>query len=152
VHYLRTTNPFNPENLAVYPRRLGTNRPNPYAKPGMFDKLRSGLEVYEDRHCGRAIPGVGNDAGVLPQVLPTSPALPGSPSPPALPLPVPTPLPTTEELQALVPNELLDRINKFAFSNAPAGSVPAPPCKKQAPYTYGGETTQYPHVKAGTGR
>src|SRR5215211_7227230 len=41
VHYLRTTNPFNPENLAVYPRRLGTNRPNPYAQPGMFNKLRS---------------------------------------------------------------------------------------------------------------
>ena len=149
VHYLRTTNPFNPENLAVYPRRIGTNRPNPYAKPGMFDKLRNGLEVYEDRHCGRAVPGIGNDAGVLPQVVPTTP----TPSLPGLPVPVPTPtLPTTEQLQALVPNELLDRINKFAFANAPPGSVPAPPCKKQAPYTYGGETTQYPHVKAGTGR
>ena len=148
VHYLRTTNPFNPENLAVYPRRLGTNRPNAYAKPGMFANLANGLEVYEDRHCGRAIPGVGNDAGVLPQVVPTTPILPL----PGLPVPTPTPLPTTEQLQALVPNELLDRINKFAFSNAPPGSVPAPPCKKQAPYTYGGETTQYPHVKAGTGR
>jgi phospholipid/cholesterol/gamma-HCH transport system substrate-binding protein len=150
VHYLRTTNPFNPENLAVYPRRIGTNRPNPYAKPGMFNKLRSGLEVYEDRHCNRAVPGIGNDAGVLPQVLPTTPT-PALPLP-GLPVPTPTPPPTTEQLQALVPNELLDRINKFAFSNAPAGSVPAPPCKKQGPYTYGGETTQYPHVKAGTGR
>src|SRR4051812_28506581 len=28
LHYLRTTNPLNPENLAVYPRRLPTNRPN----------------------------------------------------------------------------------------------------------------------------
>jgi hypothetical protein len=70
-------------------------------------------------------------------------------------VPVPTvvpPPPTTDQLQALVPNELLDRINKFAFANAPAGSVPAPACKNQGPYTYGGETTQYPHVKAGTGR
>ena len=67
-----------------------------------------------------------------------------------MPVPVPTPtLPTTEELQALVPDELLDRINKYAFANAPAGTVPAPACKKQAPYNYGGETTQYPHVKAG---
>src|SRR5215216_913640 len=91
VHYLRTTNPFNPENLAVYPRRLGTNRPNPYAQPGMFNKLRSGLEVYEDRHCGRAIPGIANNADVLPQIVPTTPALPG------LPVPVPTPtLPTTD--------------------------------------------------------
>jgi virulence factor Mce-like protein len=146
VHYLRTTNPLNPENLAVYPRRIGTNRPNPYTKPGAFDRLRSGLEVYEDRHCGRAVPGISNDAGSLVPTAPTPP-LPG------LPVPVPTPtLPTTEALEALVPDELLDRINKFAFANAPAGTVPAPPCRKQAPYTYGGETTQYPHVKAGTGR
>ena len=39
VHYLRTTNPLNAENLAVYPRRIGTNRPNPYAKPGNFNQL-----------------------------------------------------------------------------------------------------------------
>ena len=149
VHYLRTTNPFNPENLAAYPRRLGTNRPNPYQHPGAFNKLRSNLDVYEDRHCGRAIPGIGNEAGPLPQVVPTPTAVPGLPVP--VPTVVPTP-PTTEQLQALVPNELLDRINKFAFSNAPAGSVPAPACRKQPPYTYGGETTQYPHVKAGTGR
>ena len=81
VHYLRTTNPFNPENLAVYPRRLGTNRPNAYTKPGMFNKLRGGLEVYEDRHCGRAIPGVGNDAGVLPQVVPDAARCPSLPVP-----------------------------------------------------------------------
>ena len=33
-HYLRTTNPLNAENLAVYPRRVGTNRPNPSAAMG----------------------------------------------------------------------------------------------------------------------
>jgi virulence factor Mce-like protein len=147
VHYLRTTNPLNPENLAVYPRRIGTNRPNPYAQPGMFNKLRSGLEVFEDRHCNRAVPLITNEPGVLPQ-LPPAPALPD------LPVPVPTvvPTPTTEQLQGLVSNDLLDRINRFGFANAPPGTVPAPPCRKQAPYTYGGETTQYPHVKAGTGR
>src|SRR5258705_9350678 len=30
LHYLRTTNPVNPENLAVQSHRLTTNRPNPY--------------------------------------------------------------------------------------------------------------------------
>ena len=144
VHYLRTTNPFNPENLAAYPRRLGTNRPNAYAKPGWSNKLRSGLEVYEDRHCGRAIPVLSNTAEAIPQVP--------VPSVPGLPVPTPTPLPTTAQLQALIPTELLDRINKFAFANAPAGTAPAPACKKQPPFTFGGETTQYPHVKAGTGR
>ena len=34
LHYLRTVNPLNPENLAVYPQRVGTNRTNAYAKPG----------------------------------------------------------------------------------------------------------------------
>jgi phospholipid/cholesterol/gamma-HCH transport system substrate-binding protein len=117
VHYLRTTNPFNPENLAAYPRRIGSNRPNPYVKPRGSDILRRGLEVYEDRHCARPVPDMSND-----------------------------------QLQALIPDELLARIRRFAFAGAPAGSVPAPPCRKQAPYSYGGETTQYPHVKAGTGR
>ena len=38
VHYLRTTNPVNPETLAVYPRRVGTNRPNPYTFPGAYKR------------------------------------------------------------------------------------------------------------------
>ena len=147
VHYLRTTNPFNPENLAAYPRRIGTNRPNAYMKPRGFDKLPTGVEVYEDRHCNRAVPGIGN------QQLPVAGALPSAPVPVPTVVPVPTPPPlTTEQLQQLVPNDLLDRINKFAFDNAPGGSVPAPPCRKQGPYTFGGETTQYPHVRARTGR
>ena len=52
MHYLRTTNPINPENLAVYPHRIGTNRPNPYTLPGAFDKLAAGLQSFETRHCG----------------------------------------------------------------------------------------------------
>jgi phospholipid/cholesterol/gamma-HCH transport system substrate-binding protein len=51
VHYLRTTNPVNPEALAAYPRRLPTNRPNPYTLPGAFNSLRSGLLSYETRQC-----------------------------------------------------------------------------------------------------
>jgi phospholipid/cholesterol/gamma-HCH transport system substrate-binding protein len=51
VHYLRTSNPANPENLAVYPRRLATNRPNPYYFPDAFKGLASGLPSYETRQC-----------------------------------------------------------------------------------------------------
>src|SRR3954464_8740991 len=54
LHYLRTSNPLNLENLAVYPRRLPTNRPNPYTLPGTFDQLPQGLPVYEDRQCSSA--------------------------------------------------------------------------------------------------
>jgi hypothetical protein len=119
----------------------------------MFDKLTTGMEVYEDRHCGRAAPGIGNEALPLvgDVVVPT-------PTPPPLPVPLPVPTPTppalsTAQLQALIPNELLDRINKFAFNETPFGqAIPAPACKKQAPFDYAGERTQYPHVTAGAGR
>jgi virulence factor Mce-like protein len=51
VHYLRTTNPVNPENLAAWPYRLATNRSNPYVEPRGYDKLKSGLEVLDDYYC-----------------------------------------------------------------------------------------------------
>src|SRR5829696_5120708 len=85
LHYLRTTNPLNAENLAAYPRRIGSNRPNPYQLPGGYRKLSSGLEVYENRHCGRAAPTIAPDSAVEPPVAtPTVPAVPG------VPVPVPT--------------------------------------------------------------
>jgi virulence factor Mce-like protein len=51
VHYLRTTNPINPENLAAYPYRIATNRSNPYVEPLGYRKLKSGLEVLDDYYC-----------------------------------------------------------------------------------------------------
>src|SRR3954447_16193627 len=62
LHYLRTSNPLNLENLAVYPRRLATNRPNPYRLPNGFDEINQGLAVYEDRQCSAAnlIPSITN--------------------------------------------------------------------------------------------
>ena len=51
VHYLRTTNPVNPENLAAWPYRLATNRSNPYTEPRGYAKLKSGLEVLDDYYC-----------------------------------------------------------------------------------------------------
>src|SRR4051794_20692113 len=64
LHYLRTSNPLNLENLAVYPRRLPTNRPNPYRLPGGFSEsdIARGLAVYEDRQCSSSnlIPSIVN--------------------------------------------------------------------------------------------
>jgi phospholipid/cholesterol/gamma-HCH transport system substrate-binding protein len=116
VHYLRTTNPLNPENLAVYPRRIGTNRTNPYAKPGNFNALKSGLASFDNRHCGAGVPTVSN-----------------------VPLP---PLPPI--VGDLVPPALLANVIQYAF--APSGSATAPPCRLQGAYDFGGEVTQYPHV------
>ena len=119
VHYLRTVNPLNPENLAVYPRRIGSNRPNPYAKPGTFNQLARGMPVFEDRQCGAGQPLITN--------------VPAPPLPPSV--------------GDLVPQELLDRIIQFGFGGTP-GNIPAPPCRLQGPYNFGGVITQYPHVNA----
>jgi virulence factor Mce-like protein len=71
VHYLRVTNPLNPENFAIYPRRLQSNRTNPYALPGIFTTdLPTGLPSYETRHClaNRPMPTISS------QTTPTLPA------------------------------------------------------------------------------
>jgi hypothetical protein len=118
LHYLRTTNPFNPENLAVYPRRIGSNRPNAYAKSGNFRQLRQGMPVFENRHCGNGVPTVTNT--------------PLPPLPPAV--------------GDLIPPELLANIIQFGFGGT-NGAAAAPPCRLQGKYNFGGETTQYPHVR-----
>ena len=70
LHYLRTMNPVNPENFAVYPRRIGTNRPNPYMFPRGFDQLPQGMPQYETRQCGRGTPTIANPLlDILPQAL-----------------------------------------------------------------------------------
>jgi phospholipid/cholesterol/gamma-HCH transport system substrate-binding protein len=52
IHYLRTTNPINPEVLAAYPNRIASNRTNPYRLPGGYLKLASGaLEVFGTYLC-----------------------------------------------------------------------------------------------------
>jgi phospholipid/cholesterol/gamma-HCH transport system substrate-binding protein len=118
VHYLRTTNPLNPENLAVYPRRIGTNRPNAYAKPGNSSQLNRGMPVFENRHCSRGVPSVTN-----------------TPLPPLPPI-----------IGGLVPSELLNNVITFAFNGTNGGGA-APPCRLQGPYNFSGEITQYPHVR-----
>src|SRR5215207_1877982 len=126
LHYLRTTNPLNLENLAAYPRRIGTNRPNPYQLPGGYRRLAQFLQVYEGRHCGRPDPTIAA----------APPAVPGAP------VPVPTPVPPS--VSGITP-ELLEQITQFVL---PPGGVPAPPCEYQNKFTTGGEITRYPHVTA----
>lgn len=147
LHYLRTTNPFNPENLAAYPKRLPTNRPNPYQQPGAFDQIRRGLPVYENRQCtgDNLMPQLTNTGvdlvNAVATAVPTSVAGIQLPPFPQVPL-------TPEQAQALIPDQLLQQIQQFAFGTVPGGQVAAPPCRKQGPFEFGGERTQYPHVNA----
>ncbi len=119
VHYLRTSNPVGPETLAVYPQRLGTNRPNPYTFPGAYKRLANPgyLQVYDNRHCGAAgIPLPLSALGVNPVLIPP-------------------------EINTLIANSI--------FNAQGGGVTPAPPCSKQGSFTtnFGG-TNQYPHIVA----
>ena len=57
VHYLRTANPLHPQLLAAYPRRIGSNRPNPYTLPGAYAPLTA-LPEFETRQCDRGDPQI----------------------------------------------------------------------------------------------
>ena len=134
LHYLRTTNPINPENLAVQSKRLATNRPNPYQFPGAFSQLASGLPVYENRQCG--------GANFLQPLAPTA---------------VDSLLGTVNGLTGGIITPALNQlINQFAFGGVSTGSqVAAPPCRLQGDFPSQGQvpagqpsTTHYPHVWA----
>ncbi len=58
-HYLRTVQVLNPQSLAVYPQRIGTDRANPYFKPGAFRALgNGGLQVFSNGSCSSSAPSV----------------------------------------------------------------------------------------------
>src|ERR687894_229934 len=141
IHYLRTTNPLNPENLAVYPKRLPTNRTNPYTLPGHFDQIREGLPSYETRHCTNGpIPTISN---VPSQVVP--PTLPDL----GLPIDVPSLVPDTDVVNGLFSysQSLINDVVRFAFPNGMGTSGIAPPCRQQPKFEISGEQTQFPHLK-----
>jgi virulence factor Mce-like protein len=109
VHYLRTLNPINPENLAAYPTRIGSNRPNSYSFPEAFTQLAnllsggSGPPDYETRHCANGVPTIVDNSLLDP--------LSGVP---------------------VIGKALIANVRKFAY--AANGTVPAPPCVQQKPY------------------
>jgi virulence factor Mce-like protein len=51
LHYLRISNPINPEVLGPYQTRLSSNRGNPYIAPGGYNQLTSGLSVFGGYLC-----------------------------------------------------------------------------------------------------
>ena len=113
-HYLRTMLVLNPEALAIYPRRAGNNRANPYFQPGSFAKLASGLQVFSTSTCSDSAPSVN---------------------------------PKTEN--SPVPRSILEKLIEVKVVNSTessANQVAAPPCTQQGPFTFNGQTGQFPHV------
>jgi phospholipid/cholesterol/gamma-HCH transport system substrate-binding protein len=122
IHYLRTANPLNPENLAAYPVRIASNRSNPYVAPLGYRRLP--LKVFGTYLCSS---------------VPVPTLFDPNNYPPGLP-----PLPPN--LNDLFPGDLLDRVNQFALNS---GTVPAPPCTEQPPNgRLVGQTGKYAQVKA----
>ncbi len=132
LHYLRTTNPVGPESLAQYSQRLGTNRPNAYQAPLNFNKLATGLPVFENRQCGRDnVPTTINqlltDAGIDPTTVTASTVIPGVG-------PVSSLLAPGETVQQMInalPPATPGLLDKIVFRDG-AGVV-APGCTKQGP-------------------
>jgi hypothetical protein len=104
-------NVMSPESLTLYPNRVGTNRGNPYFKPGAFRSLGS-LQVFNSGSCGNPVPSVS-----------------GPPS-------------------ETVSQTLIEQIIQFKVANAPEtpNQVPAPSCLQQGPFSFNGQTSQFPHV------
>jgi phospholipid/cholesterol/gamma-HCH transport system substrate-binding protein len=124
IHYLRTSNPLNPENLAAYPHRISTNRSNPYVAPGGYAHYP--IKVFGTYLCTtNPIPTLVN---------------PSQPLPPGLPVQPP-------DLSTILPPALFNNVTQFALSNV------APPCTEQAPNgRLVGQTGKYAQVKAAPGR
>jgi hypothetical protein len=52
-------NVLNPQSLAVYTQRVGTDRANPYFKPGAFSSIANGgLQVFNSSACANPTPSV----------------------------------------------------------------------------------------------
>jgi hypothetical protein len=142
THYLRTLNPVNPESLAAYPRRIGSNRTNPYMRPRGFERLPGSLESFETRHCGNGNPVTREN---LPDQLRDK--LPFLRNPPPRYSEQSPPPPTAEGLAA--------NILRYVFVDK-GRDTPRPDCVQQPPFsvrggdlvpTTEGEVSQFPHVR-----
>jgi phospholipid/cholesterol/gamma-HCH transport system substrate-binding protein len=123
VHYLRTTNPVNPEALATYPKRIASNRSNPYFQPlGYLDLARGGLKVFGSYLC---------TTNPVPTVVQTiDPLLPG-----------------VGAVTNLISPETFALIDRFVYGGNGPANVASPPCREQAPLgNLIGQSGRYPHV------
>jgi virulence factor Mce-like protein len=70
-HYVTAMNTLTPESLTVYSQRPGSDRANPYFKPGAFRSLANGgLQVFSNSNCSNAVPSVsGPPSATIPQEL-----------------------------------------------------------------------------------
>ncbi len=153
IHYLRTLNPITAENLAIYPRRLPSNRPNPYQHPDAFASLAQGLYSYETRQC---LDGRGMPTFATPDLL--LGAIGGSTNSLTSLLPQPLQDLSSEQatqLVAVLSTYVAPALQIDLLANVLGGSLTtgllgniAPPCKQAPDYTTRTGTHQYPQIAA----
>ncbi len=116
LHYLTTMSVLSPEGLAVYPSKVETSRTNAYPLPGTYSQLASGLPVFQATNCTGPAPSISAAEGETPSTE------------------------TAEQIKL---------IQQFKVANKPESTtneVAAPGCRQQGPFSYNGQTSQYPHV------
>src|SRR3954469_11486150 len=120
IHYLRTANPLNPENLAAYPKRIRTNRSNPYVAPGGYAKYP--IKVFGTYLCtNNPVPTLVNPN-----------------------LPLPAGIPAIPDLSTLLPESLYNSLTQVTLA-----TPTSPPCTEQPPNgRLVGQSGKYAQVKA----
>jgi phospholipid/cholesterol/gamma-HCH transport system substrate-binding protein len=117
-HLLTAMQVLTPESLAVYPKRIGTNRANAYPHSGVYGSLVSGLPVFNASTCANSAPSVSGPANEI----------------------------VSEELLKQLTHPPNAGESPVANEPETANRVAAPGCAQQAPFSFNGETSQFPHV------
>lgn len=137
-HYLRAFVQITPDNLAYYPKKTTKTRSNAYPVPGWYDRLASGLQVFDAGACGTIpVPALDPDA-----TYPTSP------------INMPTLLPLINQIVYAgesTPNPTGTGATPATGANLAqspnnAANLPAPNCDQQGNKEFQGQSLQFPHV------
>ncbi len=135
-HLLMTLATLNPESLATYSSRPGSNRTNAYPLPGTYSSIGSGLPVYSSSSCGNATPSVdGPSSEVISEQLILR----------LINLHIAN---RPETFTGFAPKEPAEQEELAKAEKQPAGvnAVAAPPCVQQGPNSFNGKSSQFPHV------
>jgi phospholipid/cholesterol/gamma-HCH transport system substrate-binding protein len=134
THFLRVMGPLNPESLTTLNNRLTINRNSAYSPPQWAKGLASGLPGFDIRQCSSGITAALNPATASSDALKER----------------------TKKGDPKEAEDFFNRLKKYAFAEQTStGSIPAAPCKQQAPFTpiYGsGPATAYQHTFEQTGK
>jgi ABC-type transporter Mla subunit MlaD len=136
-HLLSTLATLNPESLAVYAGKVGTNRPNAYPLAGTYNSIPTGLPVFSTAGCANEAPAVNGP---------------------------PNETVTESLILKLIKFKVVNRPETFSgfkptgnpatekelaeAEGVPAGTnqVAAPGCVQQGPNSFNGKLSQFPHV------